>query len=44
MFDAVAQRTITIEVGRRFPLSEVAKAHRALESRQTTASTVLVPD
>lgn len=44
LFDAVAQRTITIEVGQRFPLSEVAKAHRALESRQTTASTVLVPD
>ena len=44
LFDAVAQRTITIEVGRRFPLSDAAAAHRALESRQTTASTVLIPD
>jgi len=44
LFDAIARRVITIEVGRRYPLAEAAAAHRALEGRQTTASTVLIPE
>jgi NADPH2:quinone reductase len=32
---------LKIEIGQRFPLAEVAAAHRALESRSTTGSTVL---
>ncbi|MES1175395.1 MAG: quinone oxidoreductase [Myxococcales bacterium] len=32
---------ITVEIGQRFPLAEAAAAHRALESRSTTGSTLL---
>ena len=34
---------IRLTVGQRFPLSEAAEAHRALESRQTQGCTVLLP-
>ena len=44
LFDAIERRIITIEVGQRYPLTEAAAAHRALEGRHTTASTVLIPD
>ena len=44
LFDAMARRIVTVEVGRRYALSEVAAAHRALEGRETTASLVLLPD
>jgi len=32
---------LKIEIGQRFPLPEAAAAHRALESRSTTGSTLL---
>lgn len=32
---------LTVEIGQRFPLSEAAAAHRALESRSTIGSTLL---
>ncbi len=44
LFDAIARRVVTIEIGQRFKLSEAAAAHRALEARETTGSTVLIPD
>ena len=44
LFDAMARRIVTVEVGRRYALSEAAAAHRALEGRETTASLVLMPD
>ena len=44
LFDAIERRIVTIEIGQRFPLSEAAAAHRALEGRQTTGSTVLIPE
>ncbi len=44
LFDAIDQHIISIEIGQRFPLSRAADAHRALEARETTGSTVLVPD
>lgn len=34
---------IRAEVGQRFPLDQAAAAHRALEERRTTGSTLLVP-
>lgn len=34
---------IEVTVGQRWPLAQVADAHRALESRATTGSTILVP-
>jgi len=43
LFDLVIDGTIRIEVGQRFALRDAAEAHRALEGRRTTGSTVLVP-
>jgi NADPH2:quinone reductase len=43
LFEAVASGAVKIEIGNRFALSDAADAHRALEGRQTTGSTVLIP-
>jgi NADPH2:quinone reductase len=34
---------VKIEIGARVPLKDAAEAHRALEARATTGSTVLIP-
>ena len=39
----VASGKVKIEVNQRHPLADAAKAHRALESRETTGSTILLP-
>jgi NADPH2:quinone reductase len=41
LFAAIARGEIRVRIGQRFPLTEVAEAHRALEARRTTGSTVL---
>jgi NADPH2:quinone reductase len=41
LFDVVRSGKVRIEVKQRFPLRQAAEAHRALESRKTTGSTVL---
>jgi NADPH2:quinone reductase len=43
LFEVVASGAVKIEVNQTFPLAEAAAAHTALEARQTTGSTVLVP-
>ncbi|AMO25024.1 quinone oxidoreductase [Ramlibacter solisilvae] len=43
LFDLVAAGKIKSEPSRTYPLRDAAEAHRALESRQTTGATVLVP-
>jgi NADPH2:quinone reductase len=43
LFAAVAGGAVVIDVNRRFPLDRAADAHRALEGRETTGSTLLVP-
>jgi NADPH:quinone reductase len=43
LFDLVRAGKIRSEPSRTYPLAEAAEAHRALESRQTTGATVLVP-
>jgi NADPH:quinone reductase len=43
LFDVVTQGAVSIEVNQTFALAEAQAAHRALESRQTTGSTVLMP-
>ena len=40
LFEAV-RGGVKVEINQRFPLAEAAAAHRALEARQTTGSTVL---
>jgi NADPH2:quinone reductase len=41
LFDMVRSGKVKVDIGQRFPLSEAAEAHRALEARKTTGSTVL---
>jgi NADPH2:quinone reductase len=43
LFDMVASGKIKVEIGQRFPLAQAADAHRALEARKTTGSTILLP-
>ena len=43
LFTAVGNGTVKIPATQTFPLAKVADAHRALEGRQTTGSTVLLP-
>jgi NADPH2:quinone reductase len=43
IFDAIARGEVRIEIGQTFPLRDAAAAHRALESRQTVGSTLLLP-
>ena len=43
LFAAVRTRKVRIVIGQRYPLSRVADAHRDLEGRRTTGSTVLIP-
>lgn len=41
LFDVVESGKVKIEIGQRFPLKDAAEAHRALEARRTSGSTVL---
>ncbi len=43
LFGVVASGAVAIRVNQTFPLSAAAAAHTALEARQTTGSTVLIP-
>ncbi|EME50949.1 NADPH--quinone reductase [Rhodococcus ruber BKS 20-38] len=43
VFAAVADGTLTVRVGARYPLAQAAQAHRDLEARRTTGSIVLLP-
>ena len=43
LFELIANGTLKVEINQRYPLSDIAKAHAALEGRETTGSTVLTP-
>jgi NADPH2:quinone reductase len=43
LFAIVQKGIVKIEVDQTFPLRDAAEAHRALESRRTTGSTILIP-
>ncbi len=43
LFIVLENGTVRIEINQTWPLAETAAAHRALEGRQTTGSTVLLP-
>ena len=43
LFAVIASGAVKIEINQRFKLSEAAKAHEALQSRQTTGATILLP-
>ncbi len=43
LFDVVTSGKVKIEVNQRYALKDAAQAHRDLEARKTTGSTILVP-
>jgi NADPH2:quinone reductase len=43
LFDVVSSGKVKIEIGARFALKDAAEAHRAMEARETTGSTILIP-
>jgi NADPH2:quinone reductase len=43
LFDVVKRGAVKIEINQRYPLRDAADAHRALEGRKTTGSSVLLP-
>jgi NADPH2:quinone reductase len=44
LFEKVLDGSVRIEVNQTYPLSQAAQAHRDLEARKTTGSTVLLPE
>jgi len=44
LFEVVQSGAVKIEIKQTYPLSEAARAHRDLEARKTTGSTILIPD
>jgi NADPH2:quinone reductase len=44
LFDAVRSGKVKVDIRQRFPLAEAAEAHRALEARETSGSTILTVD
>jgi NADPH:quinone reductase len=43
LFEMVEKGSVTVRIGATFPLLKAAEAHRAIEARATTGSTVLIP-
>jgi NADPH2:quinone reductase len=43
LFDRVSSGDIVIEVNQRYALEDIQLAHRDLEARKTTGSTVILP-
>ncbi|WP_298400043.1 quinone oxidoreductase [Sphingobium sp.] len=43
LFDRMQSGVVKAQIGQRFALTDAAEAHRALEARQTTGATVLIP-
>lgn len=43
LFAMIGSGSVPVRIGARFALADAAQAHRALEARQTTGSTILIP-
>jgi NADPH2:quinone reductase len=43
LFDRVAKGQIKIEIKQQYPLADAVQAHRDLEGRKTTGTTILIP-
>lgn len=43
LFAAIGEGAVKVAINQRFPLEQAVEAHRALEARSTTGSTVLLP-
>jgi NADPH2:quinone reductase len=44
LFEMLRSGAVSVNIGARVPLSEAAEAHRMIEGRRTTGSTLLIPD
>ncbi len=42
-FKVMKDGAVKVEIGQEFPLKDAAKAHSALEGRQTSGATLLIP-
>ena len=42
LFEVVARKAVVVNIGSRFKLAEAAEAHRQLEARKTTGSSILL--
>jgi NADPH:quinone reductase len=43
LFEMIGSGAVEVRIGARFALADAAEAHRALEARKTTGSTLLIP-
>ena len=43
LFAVVKNKTVRVRIGQSYPLADAAEAHRDLEGRRTTGSTLLIP-
>jgi NADPH2:quinone reductase len=43
LFEVIERGAVRVSVNHVYPLSEAGEAHRAIEGRRTTGSTVLLP-
>jgi len=43
LFAVIASGAVRIEIGQTFPLKDAARAHTALESRETIGASLLIP-
>jgi NADPH2:quinone reductase len=43
LFEVLGSGAVKVRIGQRYPLADAAQAHRALEGRHTTGSTLLLP-
>ena len=43
LFDLVQSGKLSVRIGQRYALKDAAQAHRDLEARKTTGSTILLP-
>ncbi len=43
LFDVIQKGVVQVNIGQKFALKDIAKAHNALENRETTGSTIILP-
>jgi len=43
LYAVIRSKTVNIQVNQTWPLQDAAQAHRDLEARKTTGSTVMIP-
>ncbi|MGA8281153.1 MAG: zinc-binding dehydrogenase, partial [Desulfobacterales bacterium] len=44
LFEVVEKGVVKVEIRQTYPLSDAARAHRDLEGRRTTGSSILLPE